>query len=170
MVPPATHGRTLWGLGKYALHGLAFAVLFFVVAVAWAVALVLLVVCGLYLGLILGFVLLFVIMGYLNATLTTMLWFPVRTGFVTNLEHGVLLFLALLPVNLAVLAVQLFVTSNPVVLFGIFLVTTPILGILAKAVAGVWQIHSYEEKPFGEMPAEPEEDEASSPGFQLPPR
>ena len=45
---PSTAGRDF---GKYFLHGVAFAGLFFFVGLAWAAITVVLVVCGLFIGL-----------------------------------------------------------------------------------------------------------------------
>lgn len=131
-----TAGRNF---GKYFLHGIAFSLIFLVVGIAWAVITVLLVVCGLFLGLAIALVLLFVLMGYVNSFVTEALWFPVRTASLTCLGHGLLLFLALLPLNLIVLGVQAFVTPNILVALVIFVATAPIAGFLAKSVASLWR-------------------------------
>lgn len=126
--------------GKYFLHGLAFAVLFFIVGIAWVLITVVLVICGLFLGLAIGVVLFFVFMGYVNSFVTEALWFPVKTGFLSCLGHGFLLFLVFIPLNLIILAIQAFVTPNLAVSFIVFLVTAPISGFLAKGVAGLWRV------------------------------
>lgn len=149
-------------LAKYFVHGLAFAILFLIVAVVWVVAFAILVIFGLWIGLIIGFVLFFALMGYVNAFITLLLWFPVRMGFLSVLGHGLLLFVALLPVNLVVLAVRLFVAPDLLISFGIFLVSAPILGVVAKRVAEVWEVHPEDEAVFGEMPGEPPTDEPRS--------
>ncbi len=131
---------TLRDLGKYTLHGLAFAALFLIVGVVWAGILLVLVVCGLFIGLAIGIVLYFVLMGYVNSFITETLWFNVRTGFVACLGHGFLLFLALVPLNLLYLGLQAFVTQDLLVLVPIYLATTPIAGVIAKAVAGLWEV------------------------------
>ncbi len=137
---------------RYFVHGLAFAVLFLIVGVAWAFLLLFLVVCGLWIGLAIGLVLFFALMGYVNALLTWFLWFPVRMGFVSVLGHGLLLFLAFLPLNLLVLGVHQLVTPDLLVSLAIFLVTAPVFGYLAKLVAAVWEVHAYDLPSFGEMP------------------
>ncbi len=138
--PPTAPTYTLRDVGKYTLHGLAFAALFLIVSFAWAGIFLVLVVCGLFIGLAIGIVLYFVFMGYVNSIVTETLWFNVRTGFVTCLGHGFLLFLALLPLNLLYLGLQAFVTQDLLVLVLIYLATTPIAGVIAKAVAGLWEV------------------------------
>ncbi len=124
---------------KYFAHGLAFGLLFLVVGVAWAFRVAVLVVCGLYLGLAIGIVLFFVFVGYVNVMVTEALWFPVRTGFLTCLGHGLLLCLALVPVNAIVLGVQAYVTPDLMASLGLYAAMAPITGLLAKAIAGIWR-------------------------------
>ncbi len=160
MESPYRPAFTLHDLGKCAAHGLAFSAIFFLLSIAWAALLVILVVCGLYLGLAIGIVLLFVFMGYVNAFVSEALWFRVRTGFVPCLGHGFLLFLALLPVNLTVVAVQALVTPDPLVSLLLFVALSPVTGLFAKKVAGLWEVRPSALAP-SPTPAAP--DEASAP-------
>ncbi len=152
-----------WDVAKYFVHGLALGVLFLIVGAAWTFVIVLLVICGLWIGLATGLVLFFVLIGYLNGYVAWLLWFPVRTGFVPTLGHGVLLFLALLPLNLVVLGVHLLVTPDLLVSLGIFIVTAPAFGYVAKRVAGVWEIRSYDVARFGELPPGPSSEGEAAP-------
>jgi hypothetical protein len=86
-------------LVKYFAHGIAFSLLFAILAIAWAFILVILVGFGFIIGLMIGVGLLFLIMGFLNSVITTHLWFEVKTEFWDLLFHGLVLFLVLLIVN-----------------------------------------------------------------------
>ena len=66
---------------KYFVHGIAFSSLFLILAVAWTFTLIFLVAIGFFIGLIIGLGLLFLIVGDLNAFITSLLWFKVKTGF-----------------------------------------------------------------------------------------
>lgn len=125
--------------GKYMAHGLAFSILFLIVGVVWSVIFLLLVVCGFIIGLVIGIVLFFVFMGYVNSIVTEVLWFPVRTGFLTCLGHGLVLFLALLPLNLVLFGVQLVVRPDLLAVLVLFLATSPLVGAIAKFVARIWE-------------------------------
>ncbi len=124
---------------KYTGHGLAFSLLFLIVGLVWSVIFFVLVICGFLIGLVIGIVLFFVFMGYVNSIVTEVLWFPMRTGFLSCLGHGFLLFLALLPINLVLFGVQLVVQPGLPVALVLFLATSPLVGVIAKFVARIWE-------------------------------
>ncbi len=124
----------------YFAHGLALGLLFFAVGTAWAFPLSTLLVGGIFFGIVIGVGVFLAVLGYLNTIVVEGLWFPVRTGFLTCLGHGFLLFVALLPLNLFVVAVQAYVTRAPVVSLLVFVAAAPLNGFLGKAVAAGWRI------------------------------
>ncbi len=145
--PSAWHG-----LVKYFEHGLAFSILFFLLYVGWAGLTLVLVACGLFLGLAIGLVLFFAFTGYVNAFVTQSLWFPVRTGFWTCLGHGFLLFLALAPVNLAVLGIRYLATPSLGLSLILFIATAPLTGFIAKAVGSRYEVSSRTPPGLGSLP------------------
>jgi hypothetical protein len=124
-------------LRKYFIHGIAFSLLFLVLSLMWTVVFALLIGFGFLIGLILGFALLFLIIGYLNSEITKLLWFDVKTETLSLLVHGVVLFLALLPIDLVFIGIYL-VFPNPLFLVVRFLLQTIPYGFVAKKVAGLW--------------------------------
>lgn len=151
--------------GKYTAHGLAFAILFLIVGVAWAAIFLVLAICGFLIGIAIGLVLYFVLMGYVNSIVTEVLWFPVKTGLVTCLGHGFLLFLALLPVNLVLFGVQLVVRPDLLVTLMLFVASSPLAGAIAKLVARIWEMPR--APPMPDLVPAPA-DSASPPPFEPP--
>lgn len=123
---------------KYFAHGLAFSLLFAVLLVAWVFGLVMLVVLGSFIGLAIGVAVLILIVGFLNAVITTQLWFQVKTGFWDLLLHGLVLFIVLLIVD------GIFITAPSLVFPGIpttivtFIIGTFINGFIGRKVAEWW--------------------------------
>ena len=126
-------------LAKYFIHGIAFSLLFALLAIAWVFILVILVGLGFLIGLIIGVGLLFLIVGFLNSVVTTYLWFEVKTTFWDILFHGLALFIILLIVN------GIFVTVPSLVFPGIpttlttLIIATFLNGFVGKRVAGWWK-------------------------------
>lgn len=155
--PPPAQASLPYRLLKYFVHGLLLNVLMVLAGLLWVVPALLLVVCGLWIGLIIAFVLLLVIYGYVNAFVTGFLWFPVETGFLKCLLHGLLLVLASLLVAfpLALLGVgftwagaQLtlfffaFPLPNPLVLAAWFVFGSIVEGWLGMHVAEIWRVET----------------------------
>ena len=127
-------------LAKYFVHGIAFSLLFTILAIIWAFILLILVSLGWFIGLIIGLGILMLIIGGLNSFLTDLLWFPVKTSFWSILGHGIILFIVLLIVN------GIFVIAPTLIFPGIattiivFIVGSFMDGFVAKKVAGFWEI------------------------------
>lgn len=125
-------------LRKYFIHGLAFSLLFLVLGFVWGVVFVFFAVLGGLIGLAIGFGLLFPTIGYANSVITREMWFDVRMEFWDLFVHGVVLFIALLPINLLFLALQL-AFPDILVLIVTFLIETIPNGFVASKVAGLWE-------------------------------
>lgn len=126
-------------LAKYFIHGIAFSLLFVLLAIVWVFALVVLVGLGFIIGLIIGLGMLFLIIGFLNSLITFFLWFEVRTSFWDIFFHGLVLFIVLLIVN------GIFITAPSLALPGIATTVITVIiacfldGFVAKKVAGFWE-------------------------------
>lgn len=124
---------------KYFVHGIAFSLIFTVLAVAWIFGLLMLTVVGSFIGFIIGFGILMLIIGGLNSFLTSILWFPVKTAFWSILGHGFVLFIVLLIVN------GIFVMVPSLAFPGIsttiitFVIGSFLDGFVGKKVAGWWK-------------------------------
>jgi len=139
-------GGKIWKiLIKYFVHGIAFSLLFTVLGIAWIFGLLALVMIGSFLGLIIGLGLLILIVGFVNAVITTQLWFAVKSGFWDILLHGLVLFIALVLVN------GIFVIAPSLAFPGIattvvtFIIGSFIDGFVGKKVAGWWEQEFEEE-------------------------
>ncbi len=122
---------------KYFIHGIAFSLLFLILAFMWAFVLLLLVGLGSIIGLVIGFGLLLLMIGYLNSGITSLLWFDVKLGFWNVLVHGLVLFIVLLPINLVFMAVRL-VFPDVLGLIVTYPIATILCGFVARKVAGLW--------------------------------
>lgn len=124
-------------LRRYFIHGIAFSLLFLVLGFMWAFVFALLVGLGSFIGLILGFALLFLIIGYLNSEITKWLWFDVKTETLSLLVHGIVLFIALLLIDLVFTGIYL---AFPYPLFSVVRLLAQAIpyGFVAKKVAGLW--------------------------------
>lgn len=131
-------------LAKYFVHGIAFSLLFTILAIAWVFILLILISLGWLIGFIIGLGILILIIGGLNSFLTDLLWFPVITSFWSIVGHGILLFIALAIAN------AVFVLAPSLVFPGIatqivtFIIGSFVDGFVAKKIAGLW-----EEEPEG---------------------
>jgi hypothetical protein len=124
-------------LRKYFIHGIAFSLLFLVLGFVWVFIFALLVGLGSFIGFILGFGLLFLLIGFLNSEITKWLWFDVKTETLSLLFHGLVLFLALLPIDLVFMGMYLAFPYPPFLIVRFLLQTIP-YGFIAKKVAGLW--------------------------------
>lgn len=123
---------------KYFVHGIAFSLLFALLVVAWAFGLVMLVVLGSFIGLAIGVAVLILIVGFLNAVITTQLWFEVKTGFWDLLLHGLVLLIVLVIVNgLLVTAPSLVFPGIPTTIIT-FIIGTFVNGFVGRKVAEWW--------------------------------
>ena len=126
-------------LAKYFIHGIAFSLLFVLLAIVWVFVLVFLVGLGFIIGLLIGLGLLFLIIGFLNSLITFLLWFEVKTSFWDIFFHGLVLFIVLLVVN------GIFITAPSLAFPGItttvitFIIACFLDGFVAKKVAGLWR-------------------------------
>jgi hypothetical protein len=143
-------------IARYWLHGLALSFVMFFVEIAWAVLLVALVVCGSLLGLGISLLLLALFYGYVNAGVTSWLWWPVETSWKICMVQGIVLGILTLVVNLVFEFVPLMegwgVQSTPLETAGLavprldlvtsivlLLIEAPVIGLLGRWCAGLLQ-------------------------------
>jgi len=124
---------------KYFVHGIAFSFLYLILAVAWAFILIILVGLGFIIGLIIGLGLLFLIVGGLNAFITSLLWFRVKTGFWDLLLHGVVLFVILLIASVFIQTLPNLVLPGIATTVVTFLIAAFVDGLIAQKVARWWK-------------------------------
>lgn len=136
---PATEHRNWKVLAKYFVHGLAFSVIMIFLVFLWSFVLAFLVVAGAFIGLIIGLLVLFFILGGLNSFLTEEIWsISTRTGWMSLLGHGVVLFIALIIAHIPSIIINLTVPSLPMTIV-LFIAEAFIDGFVAKNVAGFWE-------------------------------
>lgn len=126
-------------LAKYFVHGIAFSILFTVLAIAWVFILVVLVALGFIIGLVIGLVVLVLIVGFLNSLITTYLWFDVKQSFSNLLFHGIVLLLVLVVVNGVVVALPTWLFPGTITTVITFIIASFVDGFVAKKVAGWWR-------------------------------
>lgn len=126
-------------IAKYFIHGILFSLLFNVLAIAWALGLLMLVVLGSFLGLAIGVVVLILIIGFLNAVITTQLWFKVKTGFWDLLLHGLVLFIVLLIVDGIFVMIPCLVFPGMFTTIITFIIGSFLNGLVGKRIAGWWE-------------------------------
>jgi len=137
-------------LAKYFLHGLAFSLLLFIVAMFSMFLLVILTYVGSLLGIILGLAILVILTGFANTFITEKLWFRMETSWTKYLYQGVLLLILLGIASLPVQYLYIQATRLPTVSFLLagallFLAESTLYGFIAKRVASIW--HLTEPKP-----------------------
>ncbi len=130
-------------LGKYLLHGIAFAALLFLLTLFSTAILGILSVVGAFVGLIIGLVILLILAGVINTFITTTLWFKIETSWAKYLYHGILLLIILGIVGLPLqflYSQSSSLTVAPRVLSGVilFLGSSFIYGYIGKRVASIW--------------------------------
>jgi len=136
-------------LAKYFVHGIAFSILFTLLAFAWAFVMILLVSLGSIIGLIIGIGLLFLIVGFINTVLGVHLWnIEAETGFWSLFFHGLVLFIIFLIVNLITSVLPNLAFPGTAALVVTFIITSFLDGVIGKNVAS-WFGHEIVEK--GEM-------------------
>jgi len=137
---------------KYFVHGILFLLSYFAMIFLWAFFFAALIMVGLFLGLILGFVVLFFFIGGLNSFLTSIIWsVQVKTRWMSLLGHGLVLFIALLLVNLPHIFVTLAV-PNLFVWLVVMVLYAFIDGYVAKKVAMWWKREPEEGVMIGTTP------------------
>lgn len=123
-------------LAKYLVHGIAFSILYVLLALVWAFILVILVGFGSFLGLIVGIVLLILIVGLINSALGAYLW-DIDTGgkgLVGMFVHGLVLFIILLVVGFAVsFSLNLVFPETPTLVVA-FIIEAFLYGVIGKTV------------------------------------
>lgn len=132
---------------KYFAHGIIFSIIFIILGIAWIFALAILVVAGFIIGLIIGLALLILIIGFINAIVTSFLWFPVKTSFWSLLAHGFALFIILIPIDLIVAFIPNYVFPEISILIITRIVIAFLYGYIGKGVAGFWAEETSEEVP-----------------------
>jgi hypothetical protein len=138
---------------RYFVHGLAFSLMFLVLAIVWVFLLIILVGIGFFIGLIIGLGLLFLIIGGLNSFITSLLWFEVKKGFWDLLLHGVTLFFVLLIVNAIIQFVPNLILPGIATTIVTFLIAAFVDGLVAQKVARFWE---YEYEPSSHVSEEAE--------------
>jgi hypothetical protein len=126
-------------MAKYFLHGIVFSILFLVLAFAWIFLLLFLTAIGFIIGLIIGFGVLLLIVGFLNSSITSLLWFEVKTSFWDLFFHGLALFIILLVVNGIFVSVPLLVFPGIATTVATLILATFLNGFVGKKVAGLWE-------------------------------
>jgi len=126
-------------LAKYFLHGVAFSLIFATLVFLWAFGFFALIVLGSFIGLAIGLGLLMLITGGINCFLTSLLWFPVKTSFWSILGHGIVLFIALIVVNVIIVAVPSLAFPGLVTTIITFIISSFIDGFVSRGVAGFWK-------------------------------
>jgi hypothetical protein len=121
------------------MHGIAFSILYLILAIVWFVALVFLVMVGLFIGLIIGLLVLFWIIGGLNTLLADAVWgMSLRSDWKSLLFHGFALFFVLLIAHIPAFIINL-AAQNIVIYAMVFIVYAFIDGFLARSVAEMWE-------------------------------
>jgi hypothetical protein len=137
-------------VGRCFLHGIAFSLLFVVVALFWGFLTLFLVTIGSWLGLIVGIVFLLFLMGGLNVGLTEAIWkIAIKTGLTNIIVHGVLLFFALLLVGVPSFVVS-YVSPGLTTAIIMFVIYAFIDGFVARRVALVWEDTSTSQESSGD--------------------
>lgn len=122
-----------------------------VVGVLWVFLTFGLAIIGVLIGIIIGIALLFLEVGFINAMITSFLWFDVKTSFWSLLSHGLVLLITLVildPIgtvpNVIFPGVAMFAVTRIVLAFG--------YGYLGKRIAGIWRETGVVEKETKEEP------------------
>jgi signal transduction histidine kinase len=134
---------SLRNLGKYLLHGVAFAALLFILTLFSRPILALLAVIGSFLGIIIGFVILLLLVGVINSFITETLWFRMETSWKKYLYQGILLLIILGMVGLPLqylysLSTSLKLVSRVLTGAVLFLAGSLIYGYIGKRVGSIW--------------------------------
>lgn len=124
---------------KYFIHGIVFSFFFTVLVIAWTIGLLMLVVLGSFIGLAIGVAVLILTVGFLNAVITTQLWFKVKTGFWDLLLHGLVFFIVLLIVNGIFVMGPRFVFPGIATTIITFIIGSFLDGLVGKRIAGWWK-------------------------------
>lgn len=131
-----------WSIVKYFMHGAIFSLLLFVLTGVWAFALIALVSIGWIIGFVIGLGLLFLVAGFLNAFVTDLLWFAVKTGFWRLLGHGFVLLVVLAILDCLIVVTPSHVFPGMATIVVTLFVVSFLYGFVGKGIAGLW-----EEKP-----------------------
>jgi len=134
-------------LAKFFVHGLAFSLLFTVLAILWIFGFLILILLGSFIGLIIGLGILMLIIGGLNSLLTSLLWFPVKTSFWSILGHGIVLFIMLSIVNSIFLLVPSLAFPGITTTAITFIIGAFLDGFVSKKVARWWKEEYPEDIP-----------------------
>jgi len=132
---------------KYFAHGIIFSIILAISGIVWVFLLVALVVVGLIIGLIIGFGLFILILGSVNAFVTALLWFPVKTSFWSLVFHGLALFIVLLPIDIIILAIFNYAFPEITTVIVIRIILAFLYGFIGKKVAGFWEETALESAP-----------------------
>jgi hypothetical protein len=105
---------------------------------------------GALIGLMIGLIILLFFIGGLNSFLTDLIWsIPIKTKWTSLLGHGLLLFIALIILEIPAL---LIVSTAPGILTTIVLIIVyPFVdGFVAKNIAAIWKVEEEEEEEHEE--------------------
>lgn len=138
---------TFGDLLKYFGHGIAFSIMFIILAIIWVFLYVFLMISGAFIGIIIGFGLLILIVGFINALVTTFLWFPVNMSFWSLLGHGFVLFIVLALIDLTVGAIPNLIFPNIATVIVTRIILAFLYGFIGKKIAGFWEEIGHEAVP-----------------------
>ena len=139
-------------LAKYFLHGLAFSILFFILAIVWTLVFGALIVLGSFIGLIIGVVLLFFIIGGLNAFLSETIWnLLIDYDWQSLLSYGFYLTAILIIVHIPTAYLLIYEPQSITVLIVLFVIYAFIDGFLAKELAPIWKYKGEAESIMTEV-------------------
>ena len=134
-------------LAKYFVHGIAFSLLYLVLALVLVLVLGFLIVVGSFIGLIIGFGILMLTVGGLNCFLTGVIWGEeTNTSFWSILLHGVALFVILLFVNGILVMVPNIVFPSIATTVVTFIIGAFAGGFVGKKVAELFEEEYSKEK------------------------
>lgn len=130
---------------RYFLHGIVYSLLSIVLLFAWAILLVFLVMIGWLIGLAIGIIVFLLFVGGLNIFLSGIIWsLNVKSGWLSILGHGLVLFLLQAIAGIPAIIVELAVPSLASTI-AVFVVYCFVDGFIARTVAGWWEEESVAE-------------------------
>jgi hypothetical protein len=139
---------TYWNIVKYFMHGAIFSLLQFVLTGIWAFAFIALFGIGWAIGFVIGVGLLFLVVGFVNAFMTDLLWFAVKTDFWSLLGHGFVFFGVLAILDGFIVSIPSHVFPGMATTLVTRVIVSFLYGFVGKGVAGLWE----ETPPQGRGP------------------
>ena len=133
---------------KYFAHGIAFSFLYLLLSYFWVFLFAALIDIGLIIGFIIGVALFFLILAGINVYLSSRLWdISVRDDWKSLLEHGFILFIALILVSIPIILLSPYIAGlsdfeSLTVRIIIFIGYAFLDGFLAKNLGELWEEES----------------------------